>query len=159
MRSSHDNYLKADEFYKKSCANIISQDEYEAMRASFIQKWIKDNIPVPSNRPSFSVDEEQACAIGAVDGNIQVVARAGSGKTSVVVYRVLFLIKHCAVPAKSILILAFNRKAAQEVLSRIAVMFGYSPNSAIKNGHPSLPHVMTFHALAYARSSRPEHSI
>lgn len=78
-------------------------------------------------------------AIGEVENHIQVIARAGSGKTSTLVNRVLFLQKHCRIDSSEILILAFNRRAAEEIQERLA--------RSLQN---SLPHVMTFHALAYA---------
>ncbi|MFM7790084.1 MAG: UvrD-helicase domain-containing protein, partial [Microcystis panniformis] len=77
-------------------------------------------------------------AIGEVNNNIQVLARAGSGKTSTLVNKALFLQKHCGILPREILILAFNRKASEEIRERIE---HNSPNN--------IPYVMTFHALAY----------
>ena len=70
---------------------------------------------------------------------MQVIARAGSGKTSTLVNRAIFLQKQCGVHPSEILLLVFNRKAAQEITDRLKK---YLPND--------MPHVMTFHALAYA---------
>ena len=63
-------------------------------------------------------DPEQAAAIGAVEGNVQVVARAGSGKTATLVNRAVFLQQHCGVDAEELLLLAFNKKAAEEMKKR-----------------------------------------
>lgn len=66
-------------------------------------------------------------------------ARAGSGKTATLISRVLFLHKHCGVGPNQILMLAFNRDAAEEMRRRLK-------DASSKD----FPHVMTFHALAYA---------
>lgn len=82
-----------------------------------------------------------------VHGHVQAVARAGSGKTSTLVNRALFLQKHCGIAPSDMLLLAFNRKAAEEIRERL--------NSQLQG---FIPHVMTFHALAYALV-HPEESI
>ncbi|WP_341527263.1 UvrD-helicase domain-containing protein [Nostoc sp. UHCC 0302] len=105
-----------------------------------MQSWVQTNL-------NTSPDLEQAAAIGAVKGHIQVVARAGSGKTSTLVNRALFLQKHCGIAPNEILLLAFNRKAAEEIRERLTLQL-----------QSSIPHVMTFHALAYALV-HPEKSI
>ena len=106
-------------------------DRLKTLRTLFVQEWArKSGLPVP--------DAEQAAAIGAVKDNILVTARAGSGKTSTLTSRAIFLNKHCGVSPDEILLLAFNRSAASEMKSRL------EKNDCL------LPHVMTFHALAYS---------
>ncbi|MEH1830019.1 MAG: UvrD-helicase domain-containing protein [Nostoc sp.] len=134
------NFLKADNFYQTNCSRHISFRDYQTEKLSYVQSWVKANL-------NTSPDLEQAAAIGAVEGHIQVVARAGSGKTSTLVNRALFLQKHCGVAPNEILLLAFNRKAAEEIRERLTLQ--------LQN---SIPHVMTFHALAYALV-HPEKSI
>lgn len=95
----------------------------------------------PENLP----DDEQAAAIGAVEGHVQVVARAGSGKTSTLVNRALFLQKHCGIAPSEMLLLAFNRKAVEDIQEKLS-----------KQLQDSMPYVMTFHALAHALVYRPE---
>ena len=70
--------------------------------------------------------------------NVLVTARAGSGKTSTLVTRTAFLVKHCRVSPDELLLLVFNKKAAEEMRGRLQKM------------GCNVPHVMTFHALAYA---------
>jgi DNA helicase-4 len=72
------NFINAYNFYKNECAKYISLNEYELEKLKYIQNWININSQSPA-------DMEQAAAIGAVEGHIQVVARAGSGKTSTLV--------------------------------------------------------------------------
>ena len=127
----HD-FLHVDSFYQDQCSYGISPDEYEAEKINFVQSWAENQL---DQQP----DRHQAEAIGAVEGNIQLVARAGSGKTGTLVNRALFLQLHCGVSPDEMLLLAFNRKAADEMRGRIASFV-----------QESTPNVMTFHALAYA---------
>ncbi len=121
------DFLRAYDFYKSQCANHISLDEYESEKINYVRSWAEGVL-------ELTPDPEQAAAIGAVEGNVKVVARAGSGKTATLVNRAVFLQQHCGVDAEELLLLAFNKEAAEEMKARIG----------------TLPHVMTFHALAYA---------
>jgi DNA helicase IV len=134
------DFLNVDKFYQNQCTEYISLEEYQTEKSKYVQSWVQRNL-------NSSPDLEQAAAIGAVEGHIQVVARAGSGKTSTLVNRALFLQKYCGIAASEILILAFNRKAAEEIKERLTLQ-----------RQDSIPHVMTFHALAYALV-HPEESI
>ena len=126
------DFIAADTFFKSSCAHLISNEDYEKEKTSFVQTWIKSETET-------KLDNEQAAAIATINGHVQVVARAGSGKTTTLVNRALFLQKHCGISPSEILLLAFNRKAAEEIRERLA--------THLKS---VIPHIMTFHALAYA---------
>ncbi|MEJ2696898.1 MAG: ATP-dependent helicase [Candidatus Sulfobium sp.] len=56
-------------------------------------------------------------AVTATDGPVLVIAGAGSGKTRVIEYRVLHLVRQKVAPS-SVLLLTFTRKASREMLSR-----------------------------------------
>lgn len=131
------DFLNAERFYQDRCTNHISFKEYETEKINFVQSWAKNNCL--DKILDKELDEDQARAIGAVEGNIQVVARAGSGKTTTLVIRSLFLQQHCGVLPDEMLLLAFNRKAADQMRDRIGLIV-----------QESTPHVMTFHALANA---------
>ena len=124
------DFLTAYEFYQTECTDHISLEEYNSTKIKFVQSWANRFLDSDAPTP----DSEQAAAIGAVEGNVQVIARAGSGKTATLVTRAKFLNQHCGVGADELLLLAFNSKAAEEMKERIG----------------TVPHVMTFHALAYA---------
>ncbi|MEG3438206.1 UvrD-helicase domain-containing protein [Pannus brasiliensis CCIBt3594] len=126
------SFVDSEDFYKSECNSFVSFEEYERAKLLFVTSWSTENL---LQKP----DREQLIAISSVTKDIQVIARAGSGKTSTLVNRVLFLQKHCRIDPSEILILAFNKKAANEIQERLA--------RSLRN---SLPHVMTFHALAYA---------
>lgn len=124
---SADGVLAAD-----SDAGLITDEEYSKLKTDFVQDWASRNL-------GQSLDSEQASAVAASGGDILVVARAGSGKTTTLVTRAIFLQKHCRVSPRALLLLAFNKKAAEEMKARLA-----------KALDDNLPHVMTFHALARA---------
>ncbi|HOU37004.1 MAG TPA: UvrD-helicase domain-containing protein, partial [Candidatus Omnitrophota bacterium] len=63
------------------------------------------------------LNPSQLEAVRTVDGPLLVIAGAGSGKTRVIEYRVLYLVQNRVAP-QSILLLTFTRKAAAQMLSR-----------------------------------------
>lgn len=126
------DFLSAYDFYRAQCTDLISVEEYETEKINFVHARVTNLL---ENNP----DPDQAAAIGAVEGHVQVIARAGSGKTTTLVNRALFLQLHCRVAPGEMLLLAFNRNAAKEMQMRLASYL-----------QGSIPHVMTFHALAYA---------
>jgi DNA helicase-4 len=63
--------------------------------------------------------EEQARAVVCFDNRVQVIAAAGSGKTSVMVARTAYAIKKGFVAPERCLLLAFNKAAALELQERV----------------------------------------
>ncbi|NZA02992.1 UvrD-helicase domain-containing protein [Ottowia beijingensis] len=63
---------------------------------------------------------------------MQVIARAGSGKTATLVIRAYFMMKHCRVAPSTMLLLAFNRKAANEIRRRILLLLEPRAEISIK---------------------------
>jgi DNA helicase-4 len=67
--------------------------------------------------------DEQAEAVVCFDNRVQVLAAAGSGKTSVMVARAAYAVSRGFVAADRILLLAFNKAAATELQDRIVARF------------------------------------
>ena len=133
------NYLAGNTFYNESCKEFINASEYERDNTTFVKNWLSKHISPAKGGKVQLPDDEQATAICEVWKNTQVIARAGSGKTSTLVNRAFFLQKHCGVAPSEMLLLAFNRKAAIEIAERLENLCGNSAS-----------YVMTFHALARA---------
>lgn len=188
-KAFQNDFLHCDEVFTASAARHLSQSDYENEKITFIQGWVKRAVPEVEGQSRRLPDAEQALAISAVVGHIQVVARAGSGKTTTLVNRALFLLKHCGVAPSEILLLAFNRKAALEIRRRLLGLLNGGAEAAVTTNisrrvrevgshkrlnmddinasaidtvatqlNVALPHVMTFHALAYA-VVHPEESL
>jgi len=85
-----------------------------------------------------TLNDSQLKAVEMMNGPVLVIAGAGSGKTRVIEYRVLNLIRHKVSP-NSILLLTFTRKAAREMLSRASQ---HDPRCKNVDGG-------TFHSFAY----------
>jgi DNA helicase IV len=69
------------------------------------------------------LSDEQARAVACFDNRVQVLAAAGSGKTSVMVARAAYAVSRGFVPAEKILLLAFNKAAATELQERVDARF------------------------------------
>ena len=164
------DYTNVDQYFATHCAEYLSENDLDREKIALVKEWFTNR----RNSSSIAIDDDQARAIGAISFNIQVTARAGSGKTSTIVNRALFLQEHCGISPGEILILAFNRSAAQEIEERFRKLLASEPLSKRSvNGskswdalgdnpddtsNPTLasfstkrtPHVMTFHSLAHA---------
>ena len=67
--------------------------------------------------------QQQECCIVDEDAGL-VIAGAGSGKTSVIMAKVAYLVKERQVPPENILLISFTNKAADEMTDRIAACLG-----------------------------------
>lgn len=89
---------------------------------------------------NFSLNHEQQAAVEFFTGAGLVIAGAGSGKTRVIIARILYLIKHCNVNPGSIVVLTFTNKAAKEMKERLHKVW-------LEQDHAtSRPFMGTFHA-------------
>ncbi|GHT93262.1 hypothetical protein FACS1894116_04900 [Betaproteobacteria bacterium] len=113
------DFLGAEDFFKSQPPSIVSDEEFESRKLHFVRKWFADRAEKSDGNKKFTFDDEQLAAIAAVNGHVQVVARAGSGKTATLINRALFLMEHCQIAPSSLLLLAFNRKATAEIRRRL----------------------------------------
>ena len=74
-----------------------------------------------------SLNPAQYEAATTLEGPVLVIAGAGSGKTRTIVYRLAHLVES-GVPASSILLLTFTRKASQEMLDRAKALLAGEAN-------------------------------
>lgn len=92
-----------------------------------------------------SLNPEQKKAVLATDGAMIILAGAGSGKTRVLTFKVVYLIEEKHIQPENILMVTFTNKAANEMKERM--------DSLLRT--PGKPLVTTFHALC-ARILRKE---
>ena len=86
----------------------------------------------------IKLNENQKKAVQYIDGDLLIIAGAGTGKTAVITQRILHLIKKCNVKPSEILALTFTEKAAAEMKERIddEMEYGYEE-----------PWISTFHSF------------
>ena len=84
------------------------------------------------------LNEQQIEAVTTIDGPLQIVAGAGSGKTRVITYRIAYLIEQGINPW-NIIALTFTNKAAKEMKERLASLVPYTSANSVWAG--------TFHSL------------
>jgi DNA helicase-4 len=72
---------------------------------------------------SKPLTQEQARAVICFDNRVQVVASAGSGKTSTMVAKAAYAIQRGFMAPERIVLLAFNKKAAEELQQRAELAF------------------------------------
>ncbi len=86
---------------------------------------LKDSILPIRNSPGLDyrkeLNEAQYEAATAVEGPLLIIAGAGTGKTRTLVYRVAHLIDQ-GIDPRSILLLTFTRRAAEEMLRRASLL-------------------------------------
>jgi DNA helicase-2/ATP-dependent DNA helicase PcrA len=73
------------------------------------------------------LNESQRAAVTAPDGYNLILAGPGSGKTRVITFRVAYLIAN-GVPADSIMLVTFTRRAAREMVHRLESLIGEQAN-------------------------------
>lgn len=110
-----------------------------------VQKWFEKHVQL-DGKPYF-LDYDQARAVTDLHHNTLVTARAGSGKTRVIVAKVAYLISQLHYQADEIAVFMFNRTAAAEVNERIvAVLVDGEP--IIPSHSAPLTLATTFHKFA-----------
>lgn len=81
---------------------------------------INDEIKIHINKEFSGMNEMQKKAIFNTNGPLLILAGAGSGKTTVLVNRILYLVKYCTVAPWNILAITFTNKAANELKDRLS---------------------------------------
>ncbi|MBV8311201.1 MAG: ATP-dependent helicase, partial [Planctomycetaceae bacterium] len=85
---------------------------------------LKHSLPAGLEKHfSEDLNDSQRTAVMAPDGYNLILAGPGSGKTRVITYRVAYLIAR-GVPADSILLATFTRRAAREMVHRLESLVG-----------------------------------
>ena len=117
---------------------VASHDAFEAAREEANSRYVAALAPAvlsaASGVRSSPPTSEQAEAIATDEDTTLVLAGAGTGKTAVITGKIAHLVRNQGVPPDEILVLAFNRKAAEEIRERL-------PDDLAG------AHVATFHAF------------
>ena len=103
----------------------------------------------PRAAPASGLNPAQAEAVNAPAAPLLVLAGAGTGKTRVVIARIINLVKR-GTPPDRILAVTFTNKAAREMVARIGNRFGKRPRKPAggeQQPAPPKPEVSTIHSL------------
>lgn len=113
-------------------------EEFQRLRKD---KDIETEAPItkPGQKAEWGLNPAQQAAVDHFHGPALVIAGPGTGKTRVLTYRILSLIKNRDVPPGNILAVTFTNKAAAEIGQRLEELL---KDSSVT--------VTTFHALGYA---------
>lgn len=72
----------------------------------------------------LSLNAQQQRAVQTLDGPVLLLAVPGSGKTTVLVSRIGYMVLGCSIPPESILTMTYTVAAAQDMRQRFATLFG-----------------------------------
>ena len=103
---------------------LANPDYFERARADANRTFIAATLPAVNDilTTSFAITptDEQAAAIATDEDATLVLAGAGTGKTSVIIGKIAHLVHNQGALPEEILVLAFNRKAAEEIRERLS---------------------------------------
>ncbi len=127
------DFQEADNIYQKN-NNIVNKNLFYDSKSKAVQTYFEKYC-------NISINKEQALALANFSQNVLVTARAGSGKTRTIACKAILAIEKENIKPDEILLLSFNRNAAEEMQTRIVDEFNY--NKFDKKC------ARTFHALAH----------
>ena len=103
---------------------------------------VETRVPEPDPERLLSdLNSAQVEAVRVAEGQLAILAGAGTGKTRVISRRAAWAIETGVVPEDRVLLVTFTKKAADEMVERMALL-----------GHPGVL-ARTFHAAALAQLS------
>ncbi len=111
-----------------------------------LQDWFKHHVSL-SGKP-YTLDADQARAVVDQHKNTIVTARAGSGKTRVIVAKTAYLVGKIGLKLEEIIIFMFNRTAAAEVNQRIGEVRIDGKTLLELSGQSEIKIAFTFHKFA-----------
>ena len=91
--------------------------------------------------PSIQLNDQQKAAVHYTQGPLLVLAGAGSGKTRVIIEKIIYQVQQRGMPVQRIAALTFTNKAAREMKERLGKRLGVEKAAEIT--------VSTFHSLGW----------
>ena len=100
------------------------------------------------------LNEAQLDAVTTTEGNVRVIAGAGSGKTRALARRFAFLVNEAGVMPSNILCVTFTNKSANEMRQRIHNLTGDNDTGYVNTFHGFCVSVLQedSHAISYPKS-------
>lgn len=141
-----ETYVTSDDFKKIADTYLKNYKQIRKDYLEFVyQKELLDNKKFFDSVESKPLTKEQRYAVINLNDRTLVNASAGSGKTSVMVAKYVYLIKNKLYKPNEILMLAFNKSTTIELKNRISQRL-YAINIELQ---PKDINVYTFHGFSY----------
>jgi DNA helicase-4 len=99
------------------------KNDWRQTNSAHLERELRECRNLLDSVESRPLTDEQARAVLCFENRIQVVASAGSGKTSTMVAKAAYAIHRNLVEPKKIVMLAFNKDAAEELAERASKSF------------------------------------
>ncbi len=96
---------------------------------------------MPYSRGKFTANDSQSQAICHPPAPLMIIAGAGTGKTTTLLHRIIYLLEHFGIAPENLLAITYTEKAAEELKDRIVKEVSTKTDTLI---------VGTFHAFCYA---------
>lgn len=122
-------------------ADIIKTHEYILRSLEVKNQKLLDQIDKldKKDKVTFSLNDQQRKVVEGIKNNSIIIACPGSGKTHTLIAKVANLVLNHNINSKSIVLITFTKKAAQEMTDRLKKYLGTK----------TLLHTGTIHGLAY----------
>jgi len=104
------------------------RSEFDAHNEKFLNSQKKKLCEFFSTVESHPLTDEQIASCVCMDDAIQIVAAAGSGKTSTIIARIGYVLQEGLAKPEEILVLAFNSSVKEELQARIQKQLGRIEN-------------------------------
>lgn len=104
------------EMAKDAALAKIEADRVAKIRE--VKEWFAKNIRMDGK--FIKLDDEQAEAVANTNKNSLVAARAGSGKTSTLVAKIVYLVAKHQIPQDKLIAFVFNNDASKEINDRLS---------------------------------------
>ena len=114
---AHKERIKRERERAEKEARARAEAERRA-RIRGVQEWFENNIKINGKR--VELDDEQAEAVANTNKNTLVAARAGSGKTTTLVAKIIYLVTKQHVSQDEIIAFVFNNDASREINARLS---------------------------------------
>ena len=125
-RSAVWNQLEEQELATLAALDRDLAAEVDSLNDSVAKNELRDRKSFFDTIERTPLTMEQAEAVICFDNRVQVLAAAGSGKTSVMVARAAYAVARGFIRPERILLLAFNKAAADELQERVTERFAAS---------------------------------
>ena len=131
------NFTQADTIFENQWIECMTSDEYIEFKKEYIKKYFKDENCKKLNDEKYKI-------LADMSQYTLVKARAGTGKSTVLQHKILFLCKAYNIDPTEIVLFAFNSSTADDMNEKVQQWIENKSDLSI----PHFDGAMTFHRFA-----------